>query len=53
MTQAAQWPVEQSWQSIQPGGDTVCSDGSPYSFHVKARRAGQAVHFSKRGRCLF
>ena len=25
----------QNWQTIQPGGDTVCSDGSPYSFHVK------------------
>lgn len=26
---------EQNWLTIQPGADTVCSDGSPYSFHVK------------------
>lgn len=25
----------QTWQTIQSGGDTVCSDGSPYSFHIK------------------
>jgi hypothetical protein len=23
------------WETITPGGDTQCSDGSPYSFHVR------------------
>ncbi len=26
----------QNWQTIQPGGDAMCSDGSPFSFHVKS-----------------
>ena len=23
------------WETIAPGGDTVCSDGSPYEFHMR------------------
>lgn len=26
---------EPDWQTIKPGGDTSCSDGSDYAFHVK------------------
>ncbi len=26
---------QQAWQTIFPGGETSCSDNSPYSFHVK------------------
>lgn len=29
------------WNVIQPGGDTTCSDGSPYRFYV---RPGQSSH---------
>jgi pimeloyl-ACP methyl ester carboxylesterase len=24
-----------AWETITPGGDTVCSDGSPYQFHLR------------------
>jgi pectinacetylesterase len=27
-------PAGAQWQTIEPGGDTVCSDGSPYRFFV-------------------
>lgn len=27
--------AKQTWTTIEPGGDTVCADGSPYSFNVK------------------
>jgi len=26
----------EGWNRIEPGGDTVCSDGTPYHFHVRA-----------------
>ncbi len=47
-TQAAADP----WETITPGGDTQCSDGSPYSFHV--RRADPErllVYFNGGGAC--
>jgi hypothetical protein len=27
-------PAQAQWQTISPGGDTICSDGSPYRFFV-------------------
>src|SRR5688500_18322802 len=26
--------AQAQWQAIEPGGDTICSDGSPYRFFV-------------------
>jgi len=45
--------VEQSWQSIQPGGDTVCSGGSPYSFHVKPGEQDKLFIFLNGGGACF
>jgi hypothetical protein len=44
---------EQSWQTIQPGGDTVCSDGSPYSFHVKPGDQNKLFIFLNGGGACF
>ena len=27
--------LDEGWNRIEPGGETVCSDGSPYHFHVR------------------
>lgn len=26
----------QAWETVYPAGEIMCSDGSPYSFHVKS-----------------
>lgn len=43
----------QAWQTIQPGGDTVCSDGSPYSFHVKPGEQDKLFIFLNGGGACF
>lgn len=43
----------QSWQTIHPGGDTVCSDGSPYSFHVKPGELDKLFIFLNGGGACF
>src|SRR5688572_1119188 len=45
-------PAGADWQSIEPGGDTVCSDGSPYRFFVHAGDPGRLlVEFEGGGGC--
>jgi hypothetical protein len=43
----------QLWQTIHPGGDTVCSDGSPYSFHIKPGDADKLFVFLNGGGACF
>jgi len=45
-------PVLAQWQTVQPGGDTVCSDGSPYRFFVHpGDPAKLLVEFEGGGAC--
>jgi hypothetical protein len=45
-------PVHAQWQTVQPGGDTVCSDGSPYRFFVHpGDPAKLLVEFEGGGAC--
>lgn len=40
------------WTTIRPGGGTVCSDGSPYSFSVKPAASDRlAIFFNGGGAC--
>lgn len=42
----------QDWQVVEPGGDTVCSDGSPYRFFVRPGDPGRLlVEFEGGGAC--
>ncbi|WP_339719006.1 pectin acetylesterase-family hydrolase [uncultured Paraglaciecola sp.] len=41
-----------TWQVVEPGGDTQCSDGSPYKFHVKPGKTDKLfVFFNGGGAC--
>ena len=45
-------PAGAQWQTIEPGGDTVCSDGSPYRFFVHpGDQARLLVEFEGGGGC--
>ena len=45
-------PAGAEWQSIAPGGDTACSDGSPYRFYVHPGDPGRLlVEFEGGGGC--
>jgi hypothetical protein len=45
-------PAAAQWQTIEPGGDTVCSDGSPYRFFVHPGDPGRLlVEFEGGGGC--
>jgi len=45
-------PVRAQWQVIEPGGETVCSDGSPYRFFVHpGDPARLLVEFEGGGAC--
>lgn len=46
-------PVEDDWQVIEPGGDTVCSDGSPYRFFVRSVPDSEnwMIYFQGGGAC--
>ncbi len=37
------------WTTVKPGGDTVCADGSPYSFSVKPAASDKLVLFFNGG----
>ncbi|MEP1447291.1 MAG: pectin acetylesterase-family hydrolase [Paraglaciecola sp.] len=44
--------AESTWQVIEPGGVTQCSDGSPYKFHVKPGKTDKLfVFFNGGGAC--
>lgn len=38
-----------TWQVVEPGGDTQCSDGSPYKFHVKPGKTDKLFVFLNGG----
>jgi hypothetical protein len=45
-------PVAAEWRAIDPGGDTLCSDGSPYRFFVhEGDPARLLVEFEGGGAC--
>ncbi len=45
-------PAGAQWQTIEPGGDTVCSDGTPYRFFVHPGDPGRLlVEFEGGGGC--
>jgi len=45
-------PLQAQWQTIEPGGDTVCSDGSPYRFFVHSGDPSRlVVEFEGGGAC--
>jgi hypothetical protein len=37
------------WQRIEPGGDTVCSDGSPYAFFVRRGQPEKLMFYLQGG----
>lgn len=41
--------LESTWQVINPGGDTKCSDGSAYKFHVKPGKKDKLFVFLNGG----
>lgn len=44
--------LQPGWNVIEPGGDTVCSDGSPYKFYVRPGAADKLmVYFQGGGAC--
>ena len=44
--------LEPGWNVIEPGGDTVCSDGTPYKFFVRPGAADKLmVYFQGGGAC--
>jgi len=44
--------LEPGWNVIEPGGDTVCSDGSPYKFFVRPGATDKLmVYFQGGGAC--
>lgn len=47
-------PVADGWNRIDPGGETRCSDGSPYNFYVRAGDPKKLlVYFDGGGACWF
>lgn len=40
------------WKTIEPGGDTLCATGSPYSFHVRQAASDRVmIYFNGGGAC--
>jgi len=47
-------PVAEGWNRMEPGGETSCSDGSPYAFYVRPGDADKLmVYFEGGGGCWF
>lgn len=52
--QAQAEPLNDGWNSIEPGGDTACSDGSDYRFFVRPGDPHKLlVYFQGGGACWF
>jgi hypothetical protein len=46
--------AETEWQSIRPGGETVCSNGSDYVFYVREKSPNKLlVHLQGGGACWY
>lgn len=41
--------LSQSWTSIEPGGETTCSDGTPYRFFVRPGKADKLMVYMQGG----
>lgn len=41
--------LEPGWNVIEPGGDTICSDGSPYHFYVRPGASDKLMVFFQGG----
>jgi hypothetical protein len=51
---AALDPLREGWTTIEPGGDTICSDGSEYRFFVRRGDPEKlVVYFQGGGACWF
>jgi hypothetical protein len=51
---AALDPLREGWTTIEPGGDTICSDGSDYRFFVRRGDPEKlVVYFQGGGACWF
>ncbi len=47
-------PIAEGWNKMDPGGETMCSDGSPYSFYVRPGDPLKLmVYFEGGGGCWF
>jgi glyoxylase-like metal-dependent hydrolase (beta-lactamase superfamily II) len=47
-------PIAEGWSRMEPGGETSCSDGSPYAFYVRPGAADKLmVYFEGGGACWF
>ncbi len=46
--------LEDGWTIIEPGGETMCSFGTPYNFHVRpAESDNLLIYFNGGGACWF
>lgn len=46
--------LEEGWTMLEPGGDTLCSQGTPYAFWVRPADTGKLlVYFEGGGACWF
>ena len=46
--------MSETWNAIEPGGDTLCSDGTPYRFFVHPGNTTKLmVYFEGGGACWF
>jgi hypothetical protein len=46
--------LEEGWNTLLPGGDTICSQGTPYQFHVYPGSSSDVlIYFNGGGACWF
>lgn len=44
-----EYKTSSDWETIWPGGNTVCSDGSPYTFHIRKGLPDKVLLFMNGG----